>query len=114
MPNVEPPESSGSPWRAGLRTLAHDRSATAGLLVLVVLAVIAIAARHVAPYPPNAQPDIVGLKNAAPSLAHPFGTDQYSRDVLSRIIFGARVSLSVVPKGQTQLAAPYEGLAVVA
>ncbi len=49
----------------------------------------------VAPYDPIAQPDIIGLKNAAPSLAHPFGTDSYSRDVLSRCIYGARVSLSV-------------------
>ncbi|HXC24295.1 MAG TPA: ABC transporter permease, partial [Gemmatimonadaceae bacterium] len=43
----------------------------------------------------SAQPDIVGLKNLPPSLAHPFGTDPYSRDVLSRVMYGAQVSLSV-------------------
>ena len=48
-----------------------------------------------APYAPSAQLDIVGLKSRAPSLAHPFGTDRYSRDVLSRVIYGARISLSV-------------------
>ena len=63
-------------------------------LLLLVLGVLAIAATKVAPYECNAQPDIVELKNLAPSLAHPFGTDEYSRDVLSRIICGSQVSLS--------------------
>ena len=55
----------------------------------------ALLAPLVAPYAPNAQPDIVGLARARPSLQHPFGTDTFSRDVLSRVIFGARVSLGV-------------------
>lgn len=41
------------------------------------------------------QPDIVGLKNAAPSWQHIFGTDQYSRDLFARVLCGARISLSV-------------------
>ena len=56
---------------------------------------VALFAPVVAPYAPNAQPDIVGLARVGPSLAHPFGTDTFSRDVLSRVIFGARVSLGV-------------------
>jgi peptide/nickel transport system permease protein len=84
-----------SPWRTALRRLARDRSAIAGIVVLVALAVLALAAPLVAPYGPNIQPDIVALKNHAPSLAHPFGTDEYSRDVLTRIIYGGRVSLSI-------------------
>jgi peptide/nickel transport system permease protein len=84
-----------SPWRSALATLARDRSAMAGLAILAALAVIALAAPYVAPYDPRAQPDIVTLKYLPPTLAHPFGTDQLSRDVLSRIIFGSRVSLSV-------------------
>jgi len=67
----------------------------AGLVMIFLLAALALAAPLVAPYAPNAQPDIIALKNAAPSLAHPFGTDEYSRDVLTRIIYGARVSLSI-------------------
>lgn len=56
---------------------------------------MAVLAPLVAPYDPAAQPDIVGLKSLPPSLAHPFGTDPFSRDVLSRVVYGARVSLSV-------------------
>ena len=66
-----------------------------GAAVLLVLAVLAVSASAITPYECNAQPDIVGLKNVAPSLAHPFGTDSYSRDVLSRVICGSRVSLSI-------------------
>lgn len=63
--------------------------------MLLVLVLAALLAPWIAPYDPNAQPDIVALKDLAPSLAHPFGTDPYSRDVLSRVIYGARISLSV-------------------
>ena len=67
----------------------------AGMTILLTLALIALAAPYVAPYDPRAQPDIVALKYLPPTLAHPFGTDHLSRDVLSRVIFGSRVSLSV-------------------
>ena len=63
--------------------------------VIVALSLTALLAGVIAPYSPIAQPDIIGLKNAAPSIAHPFGTDWYSRDVLSRVIYGTRISLSV-------------------
>ena len=88
-------DSGASPWRSALRTLSRDRSAMIGLVVLALLAVIALGADFVAPYDPKAQPDIVALKNMAPTFAHPFGTDEASRDVLSRVIWGSRVSLSV-------------------
>lgn len=65
------------------------------LIVLGVLYVAAVLAPAIAPYAPSDQIDIVGMKNHAPSLAHPFGTDRFSRDVLSRVLYGARISLSV-------------------
>lgn len=73
--------------------LGTSRGLVAGVGVLVVLALIAIAAPWLAPYAPERMLDIVALKSQAPSLAHPFGTDSYSRDVLSRVIYGTRVSL---------------------
>jgi peptide/nickel transport system permease protein len=65
------------------------------LALIGLLCAIALLAPLLAPYDPAAQLDIIGLKNRPPSLAHPFGTDQYSRDLLSRMLFGARISLSV-------------------
>jgi peptide/nickel transport system permease protein len=64
-----------------------------GLILLLCL--IALLAPALAPYAPNEQLDIIGLKSQPPSFAHPLGTDQYSRDLLSRMLFGARISLSV-------------------
>jgi peptide/nickel transport system permease protein len=65
------------------------------LALIGVLCSVALLAPLLAPYSPNEQLDIIALKSRAPSLAHPFGTDQYSRDLLSRVLFGARISLSV-------------------
>lgn len=75
--------------------LWRQRRARAALYVLLAIATAAMFAPLLAPYDPIAQHDIIALKAQAPSWAHPFGTDQYSRDVLSRMLYGARVSLSV-------------------
>ena len=77
------------------RRLLHRRAACVALAIVGALILIAILAPWVAPYDPHAQPDIIGLKSQPPSLAHPFGTDVFSRDVLSRVIHGSRVSLTV-------------------
>ena len=66
-----------------------------GVLLLAAAAALALAAPLVAPYSPTAHLDIVGLQNRPPSIAHPLGTDLYSRDVWSRLLYGARVSLAV-------------------
>ncbi len=65
----------------------------AAALLLFVLG--AIAAPALAPYDPRATPQSETQKNLPPSAAHPFGTDHFSRDVLSRVIYGARISLGV-------------------
>jgi peptide/nickel transport system permease protein len=61
----------------------------------VLLAVGAILGWLVVGQAANRQPDIVGLKNAPPSFSHLFGTDQFSRDVLARVLVGAAISLSI-------------------
>jgi peptide/nickel transport system permease protein len=81
--------------RAVLRRLASNRSAVAAAVVLLLIIVPCAAAPLFAPYNPSAQPDIIALRSQPPSLAHPFGTDPFSRDVLSRLLYGGRVSLSV-------------------
>lgn len=72
-----------------------DRPARIAVVVLLALYAIAFAAPLVAPYSQSQQVDIVRMKNQPPSLAHPFGTDRFSRDVLTRVLYGARVSLSI-------------------
>jgi peptide/nickel transport system permease protein len=83
------------PWRRAAARLAHDRLAEAALFVLVLLAATAILAPALTPYDPTAQPDILKETNLLPSLRHPFGTDFASRDVLTRMLYGARITLSV-------------------
>lgn len=80
--------------RAGQRFFAHPTAAL-GLGVLAFFVALAIAAPLIAPYRPSLQLDITGLQDRPPSWRHPLGTDLYSRDVWSRVVFGARVSLGV-------------------
>lgn len=63
--------------------------------ILTVVALGAVAAPWLAPHDPAAQLDIVRLKSAPPSGAHPLGTDPFSRDMLSRALHGARTSLGI-------------------
>ena len=67
----------------------------AALFILLALALVALLAPLLSPYDPSQQVDIVAMKNRAPSLTHLFGTDRFSRDVFTRVLHGARVSLSV-------------------
>jgi peptide/nickel transport system permease protein len=78
----------------GRRFFRHP-TAAAGLAILVLFATLALAAPWLSPYRPSAQLDIVGLQSQAPSWLHPLGTDLYSRDVYSRLLFAARISLGV-------------------
>jgi len=77
----------------GFRRL--DTPSRVALIILGILYVVAFLAPVIAPYSQSHQIDIVGMKNQPPSWSHPFGTDRFSRDVLSRALFGARVSLTV-------------------
>jgi peptide/nickel transport system permease protein len=54
---------------------------------------LALLAPWLAPYDPAAQLDLVAGRFLGPSLAHPLGTDAFSRDILSRLLYGARLSL---------------------
>jgi ABC-type dipeptide/oligopeptide/nickel transport system permease subunit len=82
-------QSGNSFWRE----LRKHKAASGGLIVLAVCAFLAIAAPLVTPYDPMKQV----LKDALmdPSLAHPLGTDYLGRDILARILYGGRYSLSI-------------------
>ncbi|MCA9861042.1 MAG: ABC transporter permease, partial [Thermomicrobiales bacterium] len=76
-----------------LRTFARHRLALIGACVIGMLALIALLAPVIAPYDPN-EIDLFATSQG-PSRQHLLGTDDIGRDVLSRVIFGTRVSLSV-------------------
>jgi len=81
------------PMFSALRRLGKSKVVVACLAFLILITLVAIFAPLVAPYDPlGMQPKI---RFQGPSWNHPFGTDEYGRDVLSRLIYGARISLQV-------------------
>ncbi|MCU0944435.1 MAG: ABC transporter permease [Rubritepida sp.] len=80
-----------SPARRAARRFLQHRLAMAGLVVVVLFIAAAILAPWIAPYDPL-ETSWSRIRQA-PSWAHPFGTDENGRDVLSRVLFGARASL---------------------
>ncbi|MEU5375371.1 ABC transporter permease [Streptomyces sp. NPDC002387] len=96
VPAGTPTVGSGS---VVLRALLRNKLAVLALAVLVLLLAAALFAPLIAPYDPNSQDLLLRLRPPAwqdgGSGAHPLGTDQLGRDMLSRVIYGARVSLLV-------------------
>jgi peptide/nickel transport system permease protein len=80
-----------SPAGRTLRRLFRRKGAMLGLIVIALFVALALLAPFVAPYDPTAQAWTAVRK--APSAAHWFGTDDVGRDILSRIVYGARASL---------------------
>ncbi len=73
------------------RRFRRNRGAVVGLALVALLVAVAALAPVLAPYAPDAQDLRARLR--APSAAHWFGTDEFGRDILSRVLFGARISL---------------------
>src|SRR5262245_48380723 len=83
----------GSATHRVLTFLRRETLGTFGLLLMLVMTATGLAAELIAPYSPTAN-DFAAMMNP-PSWAHPLGTDQFGRDLLSRIIFGARTAMIV-------------------
>ncbi|MFF6955561.1 ABC transporter permease [Streptomyces sp. NPDC088197] len=100
-PAVAAPATTAGPGprAAALRTLLRNKLAVVALAVLTVMLVFAVFAPLIAPHDPNAQDLLLRLKPPAwqsgGSGAHLLGTDQLGRDMLSRVIYGTRISLLV-------------------
>ena len=89
---IESRSPSRSGYRVWARRFARDKRAMFGLVVLIGFAISAAFGDFIAPYDPQAQAfELL----EAPTLGHPLGTDNLGRDLLSRIITGARVSMIV-------------------
>ncbi len=86
-----PADAGESPAARALRRLFRRKGAVVGLVVLALFIAAAVLAPLIAPYDPNAQTWTAVRR--APSAAHWFGTDDVGRDLLTRVIYGARASL---------------------
>ena len=79
-----------------VRGLRRDRLAVLGAVIVVLVVLIALLAQWLAPHPADAGTATDPVNSLlAPSWSHPFGTDTVGRDILSRVIFGARTSLRI-------------------
>jgi oligopeptide transport system permease protein len=90
---TRPREKGTSLTRDALRRLRRNKLAMGGLVVIIFLALLAIFADLLTPYPYTKTN--FGRLNEPPSRDYPLGTDQIGRDLLSRMIYGARVSMLV-------------------
>ena len=77
----------------GARALAGNASAVAGLAIVLLLAALGLAAPLLARYDPNLQD--LALRLAPPGALHWLGTDELGRDILARLLYGSRVTLSI-------------------
>jgi peptide/nickel transport system permease protein len=96
---VSPPAASRRParrWWRPVSRLADSTPATVGAALILAWLVLAALAPLLAPYAPNAN-DLAALAHATPSRAHWLGTDHLGRDLLSRILWGARPVLVIAP-----------------
>lgn len=85
--------SRDSEWRRGLRSLQRSPLAVLGLVIIGFLVVLAIFAPSLAPYSPTKMS--LSERLSPPSSTHIFGTDDVGRDILSRVIYGSRISLRI-------------------
>lgn len=81
------------PMRDVVRRLLRHRGAVAGLVVILLFFAAALLAPSLSPYDPLAQD--LNRRLQGPSSAHPLGLDDFGRDILSRVMYGARISLTV-------------------
>ncbi len=80
-------------WRDAVRRTTRNRGATVGFGLILVVIATAILAKPLAPYDPIDQNLLAGLQG--PSRSHLLGTDEFGRDVLSRIVYGSRAALQI-------------------
>jgi ABC-type dipeptide/oligopeptide/nickel transport system permease subunit len=80
-------------WNDAWKRLRRNKLAVTGLAVVMILLLVALIGPYLTPYDFLSQN--LDARNLPPELAHPFGTDDLGRDVLSRVIYGARTAFLV-------------------
>jgi peptide/nickel transport system permease protein len=84
-----------SQWAIAWREFKKNRLAVLGLYLLVALTLATLLAPYLTRYAPNVFDDIAATRHLPPSLDHLMGTDRFGRDVFTRVLYGARISLSI-------------------
>jgi peptide/nickel transport system permease protein len=84
-----------SQWKIAWREFQKNRLAVIGMYLLVIICLATLLTPFLTPYDPAHIGDIAATRNLPPSLAHPMGTDKFGRDVLTRVLYGSRVSLTI-------------------
>ncbi|MEX1257596.1 MAG: ABC transporter permease [Gemmatimonadota bacterium] len=84
-----------SQWAIAAQSFRKNRMAMAGLGVMIVLYVVTLLTPLIAPFDPAVQGDIVATRYLSPSLENFMGTDRFGRDIFTRTLYGARISLSI-------------------
>ena len=85
-----------SQWAIAWREFKRNRVALLGLYLMVLLVVATLLGPYLTPFEPSViGSDIAATRHLAPSLDHVMGTDKFGRDVLTRVLYGARISLAI-------------------
>src|SRR3954471_2313113 len=93
---IEPALASGTrrPRRTSIwDSIRRQRLALTGALIVGFFAVVAVVGPFLAPYGPTEQ--FIEIRLQPPSAAHLFGTDEFGRDIFTRLLYGARISFQV-------------------
>jgi len=90
---IRPGLSIGGILTGQWNLVRRSRLAKVGLTIVVLMVIVAVFAPWIAPYNPDREN--IRQRVQPPSLTHVFGTDDFGRDVLARVIFGSRISLEV-------------------
>ncbi|WP_445487487.1 nickel transporter permease [Niallia sp. 03133] len=91
--SVDPTYQRRSQWMLTMKRFKKNKRAVVGFWMTVCIIIVAIFAKWITPFDPIEQNMNIILN--PPSLNHPFGTDEYGRDILSRVIYGIQISLMV-------------------
>lgn len=84
-----------SQWKTAFRRLCRNRGAVIGMVILFIILMMALFADLLFDYETMVEANNIPERLLAPCWAHPFGTDQFGRDMLARVVHGSRISLAV-------------------
>ena len=82
-------------WALAWSAFRKSRVAVGAAITVTIVYLVALLTPFLAPFDPAAQGRLLTERLLGPSMLHPFGTDQFARDVLSRLLYGARISLTI-------------------